>query len=205
MKILNSSTLISVDQFDEIAPAVCHILENTENEDILYETILVIKSVIMHDDQNIQTLITSGIVPRLIKHLKPANLILEKSIVTLMCTLTPKLDEQMRLYALSNFSLFLKHQDQDIRRSAVYCLANIASCRDQWKSIMEANLLAHIFEVLIDDDLETKETAEWLSYVLIFNAEPIEIIHHFNFTAMETLFKLFECQDEHVIDVSLVA
>ncbi len=191
----------------ELLPALSALIHHTDTN-ILVDTVWALSYLTDGGNDQIQLVITSGVVPFLVPLLSHKEVKVQTAALRAVGNIVTGTDEQTQVVlsckALSHFPKLLTHPKEKINKEAVWFLSNItAGNQQQVQAVIEYNLLPEIIRHLDGSDFQTQKEAAWaISNLTISGTKPqvMALVHH---NVIKPLCNLPLVKDPQVVQVCL--
>jgi importin subunit alpha-1 len=162
------------------------------------------------DNSRIQTVVASGVVPRLILMLGHSN---EKIVTPALRAIgniatgdEHQTEELTRNDACRQLLPLLSHSRKNIRKEVCWTISNItAGSVTQIQSVIDANIIPGLIEVLKRDEFDVKKEAVWAISNATSGGDPHQIDFFVGQGMLPPIVELLECNDTKVVLVCLEA
>ncbi|KAB7497929.1 Importin subunit alpha-3 [Armadillidium nasatum] len=191
----------------EILPALNSLIHHSDTS-ILVDTVWAVSYLTDGGNSNIQLVIDSGIVSKLIPLLSHAEVKVQTAALRAIGNIVTGTDDQTQVVlncgALHHFPVLLSHQKEKINKEAVWFLSNItAGNKHQVQAVIEANLLPMIIDHLRKGEFQTQKEAAWAISNLTISGTKEQIAYLVSEGVIPPFCDLLTCKDPQVIQVVL--
>ncbi|XP_066597574.1 importin subunit alpha-3 [Prorops nasuta] len=191
----------------ELLPAL-KVLIHHSDINILVDTIWALSYLTDGGNDQIQMVIDSGVVPRVIPLLSHKEVKVQTAALRAVGNIVTGTDEQTQIVlncdALSHFPNLLSHPKAKICKEAVWFLSNItAGNRLQVQAVIDAGLLPLIIRNLEKDDFQTQKEAAWAISNLTISGDREQVARLIHEGVIEPFCNLLVCKDAQVVQVVL--
>lgn len=195
------------DTIREILPAL-NILIHHSDVNILVDTVWAISYLTDGGNEQIQLVVDSGIVGKLIPLLSHKEVKVQTAALRAVGNIVTGTDEQTQVVlncgALCHFPDLLCHPKEKICKEAVWFLSNItAGNQHQVQQVIDADLLPHIIRNLAQGEFQTKKEAAWALSNLTLSGNREQVATLIRVGVIPPFCELLTCNDTQVIQVVL--
>lgn len=221
-----------VDTILEILPALNMLIHHTDIN-ILVDTVWALSYLTDGGNEQIQLVIDSGVVPKLIPLLSHVEVKVQTAALRAVGNIVTGSDDQTQVWyllslrcrvlivvvqtklpdylqvvlncdALSHFPALLSHPKDKIRKEAVWFLSNItAGNQTQVQAVIDAGLLPKIIENLSKGEFQTQKEAAWAISNLTISGNRDQVAQLIRDGAIPPFCDLLTCKDTQVINVRI--
>lgn len=190
----------------ELLPAISYLM-SSKDINILVDTVWALSYLTDGGNDQIQMVIDSGVVPKLIPLLSHPEVKVQTAALRAVGNIVTGSDEQTQVVlnceALSYFPHLLSNPKEKIRKEAVWFLSNItAGNQAQVQAVIDHGLLPKIIENLSKGEFQTQKEAAWAVSNLTISGNRDQINQLIKDGAIPPFCDLLTCKDVQVVNVS---
>ncbi|KAL1188112.1 Importin subunit alpha-1 [Cardamine amara subsp. amara] len=184
-------------------------LIHSSDEQVLGDACWALKYISEGTNENIQTVIEAGVVPRLLElllHPSPSVLI-----PALRCVGNIVTGDDLQTQCVINYgalpclaNLLTQNYKKSIKKEACWMISNItAGTKEQIQMVLEANLIAPLVNLLHNGDFDIKKEAAWAIYNATSCGSHDQIKYLVGQGCIKPLCDLLECPEPKTIIICL--
>lgn len=185
-----------------------NLLIHHQDTAILVDTVWALSYLTDGGNVNIQLVIDSGVVPKLIPLLSHKEVKVQTAALRAVGNIVTGTDDQTQVVlncgALFHFPALLTHQKEKINKEAVWFLSNItAGNKQQVQAVIDAGLIPMIVRQLQEGEFQTQKEAAWAISNLTISGSKQQVSYLVSEGVIQPFCNLLTCKDTQVIQVVL--
>ncbi|XP_051888620.1 importin subunit alpha-3-like [Pristis pectinata] len=198
---------LSKEAVQEILPALCVLIHHTDVHTLI-DTILALSYITDAEDDQIQIVIDSGIVPHLVPLFGRQEVNIQTVSLRAVGNIVTGTDEQAQIVlncgALSYFPALLTHSNAKLCKDAVWFLSNVtAGNQQQEQAVINANLVPLVVKLMDNGDYATQKETAWVIANLANGGRKEQVDYLVEQNVIIPFCKLLTLMDPQIIIVVL--
>lgn len=197
----------SPDTIAKVLPALYKLVQHTDNE-VLTDACWALSYLTDGSDEQIQTVLNSGVTPFLVKHLAQTDVRVLTPAVRAVGNIVTGSEHQTQAAldcgCLTYFPALLGHHKESIKKEAVWTISNItAGTKTQIQAVIQEGLIPLVIEALRTGDFNTQKEGAWSVSNMTVNGTPEQIRYLIEQGAIPNMCALLGVRDTQIVQVLL--